>query len=61
MSRYGSLQGKGGAPQGEAAEAEYLSSISAADRRKGRDVRNIYGELEEEMFGGIGSWLDTMV
>ena len=60
VSRYGALQGGGASPAGEASEAEYLSSVSSAQRRKGRNVRSIYGELEDEIFGGLGKWMGNI-
>ena len=55
-SRYGALQ-SGGGGVGELAEAEYLSTLSEGERRRGRNVRSIYGELEDKMFGGLGKWM----
>jgi hypothetical protein len=57
ISRYSSLQGKGGGTQGELAESEYLASVSAAERRKGRGVKSIYEEYEGGLFDDISSWL----
>ena len=59
-SRYGALQSGGGGDMGEAAEAKYLAGLSSAQRRQGRNVRSIYGELEDEMFGGLGKWIQNM-
>ena len=59
-SRYGALQSGGGGDVGEAAEAKYLAGLSSAQRRQGRNVRSIYGELEDEMFGGLGKWIQNM-
>lgn len=56
-SRYGSLQSGGGGGAGEMSEAKYLSTLSEGERRRGRNVRSIYGELEDEMFGGLGKWM----
>lgn len=59
VSRYGALQG-GGTDAGEASEAQYLGALGSAERRRGRNVRSIYGELEDEMFSGIGKWLENV-
>ena len=61
VSRYRGLQGIGGTEAGEAAEAEYLAQTSAIKRREGRGVRNIYGELEDRLFGGQQRWLQNML
>ena len=57
ISRYSSLQGKGKEAQGELAESEYLSKVSAADRRKGRETRSIYDEYESGLFDDLANWL----
>ena len=57
LSRYGSLQGRGGEAKGEMAEAEFLSSVSSADRRKGRGIGSIYDKYEEGLFDDISNWL----
>ena len=59
-SRYGALQAGGGGDLGEADEAKYLANLSAGQRRRGRNVRSIYGELEDKMFGGLGDWIKNM-
>ena len=61
VSRYRGLQGMGGTEAGEASEAKYLADISAAERREGRGVRSIYGELEDKLFGGQKRWLQNML
>ena len=57
ISRYSSLQGKGKEAQGELAESEYLSKVSAADRRKGRETRSIYDEYESGLFDDLANWI----
>lgn len=57
LSRYGALQGKNTEAAGEMAEQEYISEVSAVDRRKGRGVGSIYEEYEEGLFDDISGWL----
>ena len=59
-SRYGALQAGGDSGAGEAAEAKYLAELSKGQRRRGRNVRSIYGELEDKMFSGIGDWMGNI-
>jgi len=56
-SRYSQLQGKGSPVSGESAESEYLSKLFSGQRGASRDVRDVYSEYGEDVFGTIGDWL----
>lgn len=58
-SRYKTLMG-GSPVEGELAEAEYLASQFGGQRQLGRDVSDIYGTYEEDVFGRLSDFISNL-
>ena len=58
-SRYKALAG-GSPVEGELAEAEYLAQQFGGQRQLGRDVGDIYGQYEEDVFGRLSDFISNL-
>ena len=58
-SRYKTLMG-GSPVEGELAEAEYLAIQFGGQRQLGRDVSDIYGTYEEDVFGRLSDFISNL-